>query len=297
MINIYEQVDRNKRRSMLVVIGFFVFVVLVGWALYYLFGFGPEMVVLAFFFAIVSSFAGYWWGDRIVLTAVGARPASRMRDFKFYTVAENLSIATGLPKPKLYVINSPALNAFATGRDPDHAVICVTTGLLENLNRTELEGVIAHELSHIKDYDTRLMTIVSVLVGMVILLSDWLLRASFFGGRKEDREKGGLLALVGLLTILLSPIIARFIQLAISRRREFLADAQAVKITRFPEGLARALEKISKDSRPLKSASGATAHLFIANPFKGKKTFNFFSNLFSTHPPVEERIKALREMK
>lgn len=296
MINVYEQIDRNKRRSLAVVMAFLIFIVGIAWIFAKTLQFGPEMLVVAFTFACLASFAGYWWGDKIVLATLGARPADRNREFNFYTVAENLSIASQLPKPALFVIDDPSPNAFATGRDPEHAVVCATTGLLAKLDRTELEGVVAHELSHIKGYDTRLMTVVGVLVGMVILASDWFARGTFYGrGKREGRRQDqlqGLLFIFGLLVIILSPIIARLIQLAISRRREFLADAQAVMITRFPEGLAKALEKISKAPQPLRRASGATAHLFIVNPFKGRRALG----LFSTHPPVEERITALRAM-
>lgn len=296
MINVYEQVDRNKRRSFIVMVAFLVFIVAVAWIFSKTLQLGPGMMVGALVFAFFMSFASYWWGDKIVLATTGARPADRASDFNFYTVAENLSIAAGISKPALFVIDDPSLNAFATGRDPDHAVVCATTGLLAKLDRTELEGVVAHELSHIKGYDTRLMTIVGVLVGMVILLSDWFFRGSLYGRGRKDGRRGsqlqGILFIFGVLAVILSPIIAQLIQLAISRRREFLADAQAVMITRFPEGLARALQKISKDPKPLRQASGATAHLFIVNPFKGRRALG----LFSTHPPVEERIKALGEM-
>jgi len=300
MLNVYEQVDRNKRRSVIVIVAFFAFVLSIGWLFTRVLGFGPDALVAAFIFAIVSSFTGYWWGDKIILASTGARPADKKRDFNFFTVAENLSLVAGMPKLNLYVIDDSSPNAFATGRDPQHATICATTGLLEKLDRTELEGVVAHEISHIQGFDTRLMTIVGVLVGMILLLSDWFLRGAIFR-RRDDRDREGnqlqsLLFFLGIFAIILSPIIAQLIQLAISRRREFLADAQGVKLTRFPDGLARALEKISRDSLPLKQASGATAHLFIVNPFKKGKVSSFVSNLFATHPPVEERIRILRQM-
>lgn len=296
MINVYEQIDRNKRRSLAVMGVFVVFIIGIAWLFSSLLELGSEMLVLALIFASFMSFASYWWGDKIVLATTGARPADRQRDFNFFTATENLSIAAQIPRPALYVIDDLAPNAFATGRDPEHAFVCATTGLIQKLDRTELEGVIAHEFSHIRGYDTRLMTIVGVLVGMVILASDWFMRGSFGRRGKDGHRGGGLLAIIGVLFIILSPIFAQLIQLAISRRREFLADAQAVMITRFPEGLARALEKISQDPRALKNASGATAHLFIVNPFKTSKVSSFMGRLFSTHPPVEERIAALRQM-
>jgi heat shock protein HtpX len=203
--------------------------------------------------------------------------------------------------PKIYIIEDSAPNAFATGRDPEHAVVAVTTGILEKLNKLELEGVIAHELSHVKNYDTRLMAIVSILVGVVALMADYFMRSLWFGGRRDDDERGsGQLQLiflaVGIVLAILSPIIATLIQLAISRKREFLADASGALLTRYPEGLASALEKIAKDKEPLEVANNATAHLYIANPFKGKEVTHWFSSLFDTHPPIEERIKILRSM-
>jgi len=232
----------------------------------------------------------------------GAKPANKREYFDFYTVAENLSIAAGLPMPSLYVINDSAPNAFATGRDPKHAVVVVTSGILQKLERAELEGVIAHELSHVKNYDTLLMSIVSVLVGMVAFVSDWIMRSFWWGGfsRRDDREERGgnaLMFVFFIFFLILTPIVATLIQLAISRRREFLADASGVIITRYPEGLARALEKISNDPYVLTTGSGATAHLFIVNPLhKRQKSINWLADLFSTHPPVEERIRLLRNM-
>jgi heat shock protein HtpX len=274
-------------------IGFFV------WILSELLGYGPGMIGIGLIFAGLMSFSSYWWGDKIILAISGARPAERNKDFNFYTVVENLSMATQIPMPKLYVIEDSAPNAFATGRDPKHAVVCATTGLLKKLDRTELEGVVAHELSHIRNYDIRLMSIVTILVGMVTLIADWMLRGARFRGRDRGRGEsiGGLLVLIGIILAILSPLIAQLMKLALSRRREFLADASAVMATRFPEGLARALEKISKDKEPLEAANKATAHLYIVNPFKGQKLTAQFANLFNTHPPVEERIKSLREMK
>lgn len=264
---------------------------------------GLGIVGIALIVSGLMSLGGYYFSDRIILTISGARPADRKKDFNFYTVAENISIETGLPKPKLYVIEDTAPNAFATGRDPEHAVICATTGLLAKLDRTELEGVIAHEFTHIRDYDTRLMSIVTVLVGMIALLADWFLRMSWLGGRsrrsdEEGGQLGALFMVLGFIFAILSPVIAQLIQLAISRRREYMADAGSVEITRQPDGLISALKKISLDTEPLEAANKATAHLYIVNPFKEKIKggVGWFSNLFNTHPPIEDRIKILQEM-
>jgi len=299
MINVYEQVDRNKIRSAIIMVLFVVFVTFVAWILAKALGFGLQAVGWALIFAGSLSFVSYWWSDKIILTISGARPADKKRDFQFFTVTENLAMSADIPKPQLYVIEDESPNAFATGRDVKHAVVCATTGLLSKLNRTELEGVIAHEISHIRNYDTRLMSIVSILAGMVVLLADWFLRGMFFRGRGRDERSGDIgviFFILGIILSLLSPLIAQLIQLAISRRREFLADASAVMLTRQPDGLIRALEKISSDRKPLLEANKATAHLFIINPFKGEQARGWLVNLFNTHPPVEERIKLLREM-
>lgn len=300
MINVYELQDRNKRRSAIIMVVFVLFVVGVAWVLAKALGYGPGTVGIALIFAGLISFTSYWWGDKIILTISGARPADRQKEFHFFTVAENLTMAAQIPKPKLYVIEDSAPNAFATGRDPQHAVVCATSGLLSKLDRTELEGVIAHELSHIRNYDTRLMSIVTILVGMVTLLADWFLRGARFGPRSRD-ERGGnigaILFLAGIILALLSPLIAQLIRMAISRRREFLADSSAAMLTRYPGGLARALEKISVDREPLEAANKATAHLYIVNPLKNRHDrIGWFANLFNTHPPAEERIRILRQM-
>jgi heat shock protein HtpX len=300
MINVYEQVDRNKRRSTMIMVLFVVVIALVAWVFSRILGYGPGMVGFALIIAGAMSFASYWWSDKVILAISGARPADKKRDFQFFTVAENLAMASQLPMPKLYIIEDSAPNAFATGRDPEHAVICATTGLLEKLNRTELEGVIAHELSHVRNYDIRLMSLVTVLVGMVTLLADWFLRSMRWGGRDRDRNGNqiqGIFLLIGLLLTLLSPLIAQLMQLALSRRREFLADASAALLTRYPEGLAKALEKLAADKEPLEAANKATAHLYIVNPLKNRHDqIGWFAGLFSTHPPIEERLKALRSM-
>lgn len=316
MINVYEAVDANKRKSWLVIAGFVVFVFMAavliskGLAAYY--GYqstGLELTGIALVISGVMSLASYYWSDSIILGLSGARLADKRRDFQFYTVAENLCLAGGLPKPKLYIIEDTALNAFATGRDPAHAAICATSGLLAKLNRTELEGVIGHELSHIGNYDTRLMAVVTILVGLITLLGDWLLRASWFGGRSRDSENrgsGAVFMILGLVMALLSPIIAQVIQLAISRRREFLADASSVKLTRQPSGLISALKKLGADREPLEAANKATAHLYIVNPFhldvhrvypeRSRGAIGWFAGLFNTHPPLADRIKILEQM-
>jgi len=306
MINIYEAKAKNQQKSLVVVVFFFIFVGLciyiLGRAFAIYTGYEPGglgFVGIALVISGMMSFTGYYFSDRIILTISGAREADRKKDFNFYTIAENLSLATGLPKPKLYLIEDSAPNAFATGRDPEHAVICATTGLIEKLNRTELEGVIAHEITHIRDYDTRLMSVVSVLVGVVALLGDWFLRVSFRGRRdKGEGNLGAIMIILGLLFAILSPLIAQLIQLAISRRREFMADAGSVEVTRQPDGLISALKKLAADYEPLEAANKATAHLYIINPFKekGHGSVGIFANLFNTHPPLDERIKALEAM-
>ncbi|MFC1790215.1 M48 family metallopeptidase [Patescibacteria group bacterium] len=297
MLNVYEQIDQNKRKSSLVVAFFAVFVVLVIYVIGRALGSGPEMIIFALALSGFSSLVGYFKGDKIILTLSGARPADRAKDFKLYTVVENLSLAAQIPKPKVFLIEDTAMNAFATGRDPDHATVCATTGLVDRLDRTELEGVVAHELSHIKNYDIRLMSVVSVLVGLVTLLGDWFLRSSRGGRRGRKKEGGEVFMFIGFVLAILSPLIANLIKLAISRRREYLADASAVKLTRFPDGLARALAKLGVDKEPLEAANKATAHLYIANPLKNRHDrIGMFASMFSTHPPIKDRIKRLQEM-
>ena len=306
MINIYEAKVKNQQKSLVIIVGFFLFVALAIYILGRAFSLytgnepgGLGFVGMALIVSGLMSFGGYYFSDRIVLAISGAREANRKTDFNFYTVVENLSLATGLPKPKIYIIEDSAPNAFATGRDPGHAVICATSGLLNKLNRVELEGVIAHELTHVRDYDTRLMSVVAVLVGVIALMGDWFLRVSFRGKREKDEGNLGVIFLIlGLVFAILSPIIAQLIQLAISRRREFMADAGSVEITRQPEGLISALKKISDDQEPLEAANKATAHLYIVSPFKAKGhgSVGRFANLFNTHPPIGERLKVLEAM-
>lgn len=299
MINVYEERDRNQRASLLVVMGFISFILVASWLIAKAMGYGPLTIGLALILAGVISFAGYWWSDKIILTISNARPADKRKDFNFFTVAENISMAARIPIPKLYVIDDTAMNAFATGRDPQHAVVCATSGLLAGLNRTELEGVVAHELSHVRNYDTRLMSLVTILVGLVTLLGDWFLRG--FRLRRKNNDEGGQLQmvifLIGLVLALVSPIIAKLIQLAISREREYSADATGVFLTRYPAGLASALKKIAADTEPLEAANKATAHLYIANPLKNHHgQIGWFAGLFNTHPPIELRIERLEAM-
>lgn len=296
MKNFYEQVDENKLRSGLVIAGFITFIAASAYAITYAMGFDYSFIGIALILSGVLSFASFYYSDSIILSISSAIPATKKDHFDFYTVTENLVRVAHIPMPKLYVIEDSAMNAFATGRDPDHAVVCATSGLLTRLNRTELEGVVAHELSHVRNYDTRLMGIVTILVGLVTLLADILLRTRI-RGRSRDNEGnlGAILFVVGIVLAILSPIIAKLIQLAISRRREFLADASGATLTKYPEGLASALEKISADKEPLEVANKATAHLYIANPLKNHHdSIGWFAGLFNTHPPVKERIAALR---
>lgn len=298
-IGIYSYIEGNKTKT-LFIMGFFVlFISMIALILGKASGYGSSFVWTALILATLMSLGSYYWGDKLVLSMSGAHEADRKQDFDLYTVTENISLAAGLPKPKVYVIEDEAPNAFATGRDPNHAVVCATRGLLQKLNRTELEGVIAHEMSHVQNYDIRLMAIVVVLVGMVAFLSDWFMRMLWWGGGNRDREdrgNGTLFLILGIVLAVISPLVATLIQLAISRRREFLADASGALITKNPDGLASALEKIASDRNTLHSASNATAHLYIANPFKGKKAGAFFAGLFDTHPPIAERIKILKSM-
>ncbi len=296
-MSIHSQIQGNITKTYLIMSFFVVFVVLAAYVLGVLLGYGTGFMWIAVLFSVVSSFASYYWGDKMVLAMSGAKPANRKLHFDFFTVAENLAIAAGLPKPALYVIDDTAMNAFATGRDPAHAVVCATTGILARLERRELEGVIAHELSHIKNFDTRLMAVVAVLVGTVAFLADMFLRNLWWGrgrDRDEDRGVGQIMFVVGIALAIVTPIVATLIQLAVSRRREFLADASAANLTRYPEGLARALEKLTGDKEVLEAATNATAHLYVVNPFKGKQFAAWFSSFFNTHPPIAERVKILR---
>lgn len=300
-MTVYDQIAHNKTRTYAIIL---IFILLVT-GFFFIIGRYVQSPMTYFFigltFSLLSSIGSYFYSDRIVLFTTGAKPASKQEFFDFYTVTENIAIAAGLPMPKLYVIHDPAPNAFATGRDTKHAVVCATTGLLQKLERTELEGVIAHELSHVKNYDILVSSIVAVLVGSVALVSDWIMRNLLWGGLARDEDnresRNPFMMIFIIFMLILTPLIATLIQLAVSRRREYLADASGALITRYPEGLARALEKIASDRYVLRSASSSTAHLFIVNPFRklGRVSF-WFTNLFSTHPPLEERVRILRSM-
>lgn len=295
MPSLYSQIQSNKRKSFFLII--IVLALVIGVVGLYSYSVRGDFIlpIIAAFFAIPSSLIGYYAGDKIALASNRAEALPEDVGREIHRLVENLAITAGIPKPKIYMINSPALNAFATGRDPEHASIALTSGLVNHLDRAELEGVIAHELGHVKNYDIRFATLVAIFVGFVVILSDMFMRMTWFGGMRsrDSREGGGqiqaILAVVGLILLILSPIIAKMIQLAVSRQREYLADASGALLTRYPEGLARALEKISAGP-PLETAGNATAHLFISNPFKHKS----FSHLFATHPPVAERVKRLR---
>lgn len=291
----YKDIDSNKRKTVLLVVFFLVFIIFFGWLMSWYFN-NFFILIIAVIIATIQALISYYYSDSITLAISSAKEANRKSYLELHRLVENLAITGGLPKPKIYIINDTAPNAFATGRDPKHASIAVTTGLLDKLNKTELEGVIAHEMSHVRNYDIRLMTIVVVLVGIVALLSDFFLRWTWFGGgRKSDNEGGSqfqlIILIIAIVLAILAPLAATLIQLAISRKREYLADASGALLTRYPEGLADALEKISKDQEPLEAANRATAHLYIADPFKKK-----VQGLFSTHPPIELRIKKLRAM-
>lgn len=294
---IYSQINSNRNRTAFLMLIFLVFIFILGWFFGKSTGYGYEGLAIAIVFSLFMSGISYFGGDKVALWSSGARPIEKKDQPEIYRLIENLAITAGLPTPKIYIIQDPGINAFATGRDPKHASVAITSGAMQSLEKQELEGVLAHELSHIKNYDIRLMMVVLVLVGLISLLANWMFRFRLFGGRRDDRESGqlgALLAIIGIVLMILSPIIAQLIQLAVSRRREYLADASGALLTRYPEGLARALEKISTQNRPLAHANDATAHLYFSNPFG--KTKSTMHRLFSTHPPVEERIKLLRQM-
>lgn len=293
MATLYSQADANVRKTWFLMITFFIAVLGIGWALSYALN-NPSILYIAVFLSLAMNVGSYWYSDKLALMSTGAKPVTREAAPDLYNLVENLAISQGMPLPKVYIINDSAPNAFATGRDPAHGVVAVTTGLLEMLDRSELEGVIAHELSHIKNRDTLVMTVVVVLLGFVTLLSDFFLRSMMFngGGGDRDNKLGAIMVVIGIALAILSPFIAQLIQLAISRKREFLADASGALMTRYPEGLASALQKIGAYTQPMRTANDATAHLFIANPF-GAKSFKGLHKLFMTHPPVEERVKAL----
>lgn len=291
MATIYTYRDSNIRKTWALFSVFLIVVIGLGWIFSQIYG-SPGILFFAVFFSIFMSFISYWYSDKIVLAMTGAKAIQKKDAPELYNIVENLTIAAGLPMPRIFLVADRAPNAFATGRDPEHAVVAVTSGILEILDRTELEGVLAHELSHIGNRDMLLSTVAVVLAGFVSLLADFFMRSLWWGrGRDDNREGGGLFILIGIALSILAPIATTLIQLAISRKREFLADASGALLTRYPEGLASALEKISKVPIPVSHATPTTAHLWFADPFRKKA-----ARLFMTHPPVAERIKALREM-
>lgn len=305
MASIYTHKDSNVRKTWLLMAVFFGIVIGIGWIFSQIYG-NPSILYLAVFLSIIMNVISYWFSDRIALALHKAQPVELKSNPELYRVLENLTITAGLPMPRFYLINDPAPNAFATGRNTKNAVVCVTSGLLEKLDRSELEGVLAHELSHIGNRDMLVSTVAVVLVGFVSILADMFMRSLWFGqGRDDDRRSGSLFIIIGIALSILAPIFASLIHLAISRKREFLADASAVLLTRYPEGLVSALKKISAHGRPIRTATNATAHLFFQNPFGVDKKEGqteergtpWLAKLFSTHPPIEDRIKALENIK
>ncbi|OHA22594.1 MAG: zinc metalloprotease HtpX [Candidatus Taylorbacteria bacterium RIFCSPLOWO2_02_FULL_43_11] len=290
MATLYTEQSKNIWKTWFLMAGFLTIVVAVGWFISYYYE-SPGILYVAVIFSVVMNVVSYWNSDKIVMTLAGARQISHDDDEELFHIVENLSITAGLPMPKLYVIDDPAPNAFATGRDKNHAAIAVTSGLRQMMEKSELEGVIAHELAHVGNRDTLLSTVVVVLVGLISILADMFTRSMFFGHNRDNRGNGPW-AIIGVIFVILSPIVATLIQLAVSRKREFLADASGALLTRYPEGLASALKKIASYSFPMRKTNNAIAHLYISNPF-GSKAFRGISKLFMTHPPAEERIKAL----
>lgn len=293
MATLYTQQDRNVRKTWFLMTVFFVVTICIAWVFSYIQN-NPSILYFGVIFSIGMNVWSYWYSDKLVIKMSGAVPVTREKYFDLWNAVENLSITAGLPMPALYVIDDPSPNAFATGRDKEHSAVAVTTGLLKILNKTELEGVIAHELSHIGNRDTLLGTVVVVLVGFIAIISDMFLRTSLFGNENRDNRLGVILVIIGIVLAILAPFIAQLIKLAISRKREFLADASGALLTRYPEGLASALQKISAYPVGLQRVSTATAHLYISNPLKDGKAMSFMGKLFATHPPAEERIAALR---
>lgn len=296
----FEDIRRNKIKTATIVSIFIFIITLIIYYICMAFDIGEVSIIIALIFSCVSAFATYYNCDKIVLASCRARPATKEENLKLVNILDALVISSGLStKPRLYVVEDPQPNAFATGRNPENSIICVTTGLLEKLEYYELEGVIAHELGHIKNYDIRLSAVISVMVGFIVIITDWLARSFWWRDFDDDRDNSssGIMALVGILLIALSPIFAKLLQLAVSRRREFLADATAVELTRNPEGLISALQKLDNDPNELRTASSATAHMYIAEPFKkNAKNRRTRASWFSTHPSIEDRIEALRNI-
>ncbi len=296
MATVYTHKSANVRKTYFLFAIFLVVILGIGWFFSYAYRM-PEILFFAVIFSSVMSIVGYWYSDAVVLSMAHAKKIEKKDNPALWNIVENLSITAGLPMPKVFIINEPAPNAFATGRNPEHGVVAVTEGLLQRLDRAELEGVIAHELSHIGNKDTLVSTVVVILVGFISLISDMFMRSTLFRGRDRDENQGqAVMMLIGVVLSILAPVVATLIQLAISRKREFLADASGALLTRYPDGLASALEKISNSNIPLRVANSATAHLWLSDPFSGEKKHSFMQKLFMTHPPVEERIRALREM-
>ena len=296
MPNLYSHRGSNIRKTWLLITMSFVLVIGLGWLLSWRLG-TPAILYVAVGLSLIMNWLAYWYSDKIALAMSGAKRIERENNLYLFRLIENLCLTAGLPLPRVHIIHSPQINAFATGRDPKHAAIAVTTGALEKLENEELEGVLAHELSHIGNRDILISTVVVVLVGVISILADWFLRISFFGGHDDDNRGGALMLVIAIVAAILAPLAAPLVQLAVSRKREFLADASGALLTRYPEGLAGALEKIGHDGHQLRHAHNATAHLFIANPFKGKEGRSWFVKLFMTHPPLNERIGILRGMK
>ncbi len=298
MATLWTYKDSNIRKTWLLMTLFFIAVIAIGWVFSQAFG-SSAILYVAVVFSIIMSFASYWWSDKIVIATTGARELKDAEAPDLHNMIENLAITAGLPKPRIYLVNSAQPNAFATGRDPQHAIVAVTTGILEIMSKTELEGILAHELSHVGNRDMLLSTVVVVLVGFIQILSDMFMRSMWWGGGNRDREGGKpIFLLIGIALSILAPLAGMLIQLAISRKREFLADASGALLTRYPEGLASALEKLGRDNTPMPQANHATAHLWLDDPYQGKKTkASWFTKLFMTHPPIDERIKILRGMR
>ena len=297
-MTIYTQAESNIRKTWLLLTFFLVLIIFLGWLFGYYFQ-NRDILVFAVIFSIFTSFGSYWYSDKFVLAITKAKPVEKRDNPELYRIVENLCITAGLPAPKIYILEERQPNAFATGRNANHAIIAITRGLLEKLDKPELEGVLSHELSHIGNKDMLLQTMVVILAGIIAMLSNFFIRISFWGGGRRRNSKdssGSILAIVGILAAILAPIAATLIRLAISRKREFLADASGALLTRYPEGLAMALEKISADQSPLKVASDSTNHLFIASPLRGEEKTSWFHRLFLTHPPIEDRVRALRSM-
>lgn len=293
MANLYTQSESNIRRTWIYLFFFALFVIGIGWVVSYFLE-TQAILWIAVVLAVLLNVVSYWYSDKIVLNMVKAQPIKKDDNPELYRLVENLSITAGLPMPKIYIMNEMQPNAFATGRDPEHGVVVVTQGLLDILDRVELEGVLAHELAHIGNRDVLLSTAVVVLVGIVVSITDMFFRMAFFSS--GDNKNKGPMIIIAMLLAILAPIMAQLMKLAISRRREFLADSSGALLTRYPDGLARALEKISQNQYPMKRANNATAHLFISSPFKGKESVSWLSKMFMTHPPTEERIAKLRDM-